>query len=139
MATFTLEQYRKVWNTRLRTLNKNFKTTPNAGAKILAANARRLAPRRTGALLQSIKQRKNTVTVGGLRNQGFPYVMWIEQRAPYRSVRMRWNEGKPTIYGDGSHVRTGTPRFFHFATLRARKKFPLMVRKAFRDSMKVTV
>jgi hypothetical protein len=100
-----------------------------------------MSPNKSGALRRGILREKiesGQYQVSSSVPGPFPYQMWINQTAPFRSVKVVWNGRKPTVYGDGSHVNTGTPRFWHFATLRTREMFAKLglknTRKVFRNT-----
>ncbi len=124
MANFnSLDSYRANIAARLIALKQGGMISSMASAEFLKLNAKRLAPKKSGQTIRGIRKRrrKTGYIVESTVNGSFKQNMWANQSAPFRRPRMRWNMDRPTLYGDGSHMTTGTPRFFHFATLRSRK------------------
>jgi len=109
-------------------LRKDKTRTPSKTATFLQATAIKLAGVSSGETIRGIKKNKiksgyqvvSRVSAKG--NKGFRQNLWMNQTAPHRTIIPRWSKGKKIVYGDGSHRITGTPRFFHLATLRARTK-----------------
>jgi hypothetical protein len=131
MLTFrSLQEYRKTLKKRI----KNIVTiqTPRQAAKFLKLKAKQLAPRKTGETIRGIRARKggnektswrveSVVTPKG--NQSFMQNFWANRTPPHHEPRMRWNQGRPTVYGDGSHRNTGVPRFFDVAGNLTQKRY----------------
>lgn len=126
-----MKQYRATWRARVKQLKKDKVKSEAKAAKLMVAQSKSMAPRKTGATLKGIKARKKkeSFDVESWVAGQFKQNMWTNQTAPFRSPNMNWNERQPTVYGDGSHRTTGTPRWFHFAILRTRKEFPRFMRK----------
>jgi|TARA_Y100000310_G_scaffold103241_1_gene101522 hypothetical protein len=135
----SLIEYRKVWALRAKKMRQAGIDSSGKASKLMIAEAKRLAPRKTGRLIKGIRRRKKKQgwEVESWVSGSFKYNFWINQQAPYRTVNMRWNEFKPTVYGDGTHRSTGTPRFFHFATLKARKDYLKLSKINTRKALKV--
>jgi len=130
MATFTsIKEYRKTLAARERAIRKGTDRSKRQTAKLIVTTAKKLAPYKTGETIRGIRARKRKDTmivesvVSPKGTTGFMQNMWSNRTAPHRSVKMWWNGYKKTVYGDGSHRTTGTPRWFHFAVLRSRPKF----------------
>lgn len=142
MPTYTLPQYRRVLAKRIKALNTIARRTSEGAATYMWLNARQMAPVDTGALHNGIEKHsigKNKWEVSSSVPGNFPYNLWVNQTAPYRSVKMVWNQGQSTVYGDGSHRITGKPRFWHLAVLRTSRYFPKLVRSKIRQALKVTI
>lgn len=142
MATYTMDSYQKVWAQRAKAIKRNANKSAFQAARYMMAQAQSMTPRKTGATRAGIRKRKSgnakymvTSTVPGPFKQN----MWANQTAPFRTIHPWWNNGKPTVYGDGSHRITGKPRFFHFATLRTKEKFPKITRANNLKALQVTI
>ena len=147
MATFrSVKEYQAVMAKRAKRLRKESIKTASKTASLMQAEAIRLAPRKTGETIRGITKKKkkeaNYIVMSDVTPKGqsrFKQNLWANQTAPHRSVRMWWGGGRKVIYGDGSHRTTGTPRFFHFATLRTKPKFSKLARKNIRNALRVKV
>ncbi len=139
MPTFTLSQYQREWRNRASRLRKVAKKSTNAAAQFMVATARGMAPSKTGALRKGIvaKPIKDAEwEVSSSVQKSFPYNLWVNQSAPFRRIHPWWNEFRATTYGDGTHRITGSPRFWHFSTLRTQKLFGRVARKNFQSIFK---
>lgn len=92
MPTVNVKDYAAMQRKRISQLQKGKRRGPITAAKYLAAQARSMAPRKTGNLLRSIRRNKNVVRVSGVNpKNGFPYIHWIN-RTPslpqYHSLRV---------------------------------------------------
>ena len=116
----------------------------------MIATAKGMVPKKTGETFSGIKKKKRkegyevASKVRRKGKTGFMQNFWSNRQAPHRTPRVFWNRdanGKlqKTLYGDGSHRITGTPRWFHFATLRTRKEFLRITRKRLITALKVKV
>src|SRR3990167_6928275 len=131
MGTYrSIKEYQEVMRKRADKLRKIHTNGPSNAATFIQATAIKLAPRHTGETILGIRKYRvkkghyaieSSVAPKG--KSGFMQNFWANQSVPFRSVRMRWNRFKPTLYGRGPAVWTGTPRFFHLAALRGRGKF----------------
>lgn len=134
-----------VWMKRIKELKKAGIRTSQEAANLTKAIAKRLAPKKTGETIRGIKVRKRKkdyIVESWVRPKGrtgFRQNFWTNQTAPHRRPKMYWNKGKQTLYGDGSHRTTGTPRWFHFATLRAREKFPKIAQARTRAALRARI
>lgn len=140
MATYTIDQYQRKMRNLAKNIRKAAKTSTNATAQFMVTTARGLAPAKTGALrrniiAKSIKGAEFQVT--SIVPKTFPYHFWINQTAPMRTIHPWWNRYQPTAYGDGTHTITGSPRYWHFATLRTIKLFGRITRKNIQKTLKV--
>ena len=121
--------------------------TPSKTATFLQATAIKLAGVKTGETIRGIKKTKGkkgyqvVSRVSPKGTKGFRQNLWMNRTAPHRSVAVRWAKpkGKKIVYGDGSHMITGTPRFFHIATLRAWGKFKNLARMNTRKALRTGV
>lgn len=135
MATFTsVQQYRQHNNRRIKKLKASSMKTALEAATFMVARTKQLAPVHSGETRRNVRKRrnKNGYLISNYVQGSFKQNLWANRTAPYRSVRMYWNGGRPTVYGDGSHRITGTPRFFHFATLHTRKKLQQLAKRNIR-------
>lgn len=117
-------------------------------AVFIKATAIKLAPRHSGETVMGINKKKIgpgryrvTSKVAGNPLTGFKQNLWANRskqanfpRAPF----MRW-AGKKVLYGVGVFDWTGTPRFFHFATLRGWDKFKSLSRQNTSEALAVVV
>lgn len=107
-----------------RMLNAKIKSLDEASS-FMAVNAKRLAPNKSGETISGIRKIKRSndrYSVESTVPGSFKQNLWANQRAPYRRPKMWWNRRQPTLYGDGSHRITGTPRFFDRAAQLTQKK-----------------
>ena len=128
-------------------MRKNKIRTPSKAASFLQATAIKLAAVKSGETIRGIKKskaKKGYMVVSRVSPKGtkrFRQNLWMNRTAPHRSVAMRWArpKGKKIVYGDGSHMITGTSRFFHIATLRAWGKFKNLARMNTRKALRTGV
>jgi len=126
-------------------LRKTVIRTPSKAATFLQATAIKLAGVKSGETIRGIKKtkgKKGYIVVSRVSpkgTKGFRQNLWMNRTAPHRSISVRWAKpkGKKIVYGDGSHMITGTPRFFHIATLRAWDKFKELARMNTRKALRV--
>jgi len=110
MARMKLPEYRKLQEKRIQKLKKSTKRTPIQAAKYMASMARKLAPRKTGRLIQGIVRRKSTVRIGASNPvNGFPYAKWVNQSEGYKVLnvnkyRDRFGRAYVSINGTWVHV-----------------------------------
>ena len=142
---------------RLKELKKVQKTTPLVGAKIMQTTAKKLAPRKTGETIRGIRRRKakNGWTVESWVPGRFKQNLFANQTAPFRTVRYPkgawapprggkgWTmiapPGTVAVYGQspGSWRWSGTPRFWHIASLRMKGKYRKLARKNTQKALRV--
>jgi len=140
MGEFNFEKYRaKLLNVKRSLLRDGIKT-PDQAAELLKTEAKRLAPRDSGDTINGIRKRRrqSTVTVESWVPGDFKQNLWTNGTSPHRRPLMKWNKSNPTLYGDGSHEISGTPRWFHFATLRTRSYFKKIARKNTLKALRVS-
>jgi len=139
MDTFNIHQYHRVWGKRARNLRKASVKTTSQAARLLVAEAKRRAPRKTGDTIRGIRSRKtkNGHVVESWVPGRFKQNLWANRSPPFGAPRMVWNNRKPTVYGDGSHHTTGTPGFFTVATNVVRKRFPKIANRNTRKALRV--
>ena len=138
MATYTLQQAPKVWKNRVKTLQVKNARDARAAARYLRMTAISLAPRKTGALIQGILWKKLGDTeyeVASSVPGPFPYNLWVNQTAPFRTIHPWWAHGQSVVYGDGSHRNTGTPRYWYLATIRTWSMFAIKTREGVREAL----
>jgi len=135
MATFTsVEQYKTEMTRRAKEYRRKALKDDREIATFVKATAVSLAPLDTGETIRGIKTGRKSgryFVVSDVVPKGvtrFKQNMWTNRRAPHRTIHPFWNSGLPTVYGDGSHNTTGTPRWFHFATLRGSAKRKQLMR-----------
>lgn len=148
MATYTLNQYHKVWKARAKRIKTaGIKSSSEAG-NFMIASAKGMVPRYTHETLQGIGKEKTkdgydvVSRVPAKGKTGFRQNLWTNQNVPYRTPHMYWNTDKdgnplPTLYGDGSHKTSGTPQWFHLATVRTKDEFPKIVRRNTTKALRV--
>ncbi len=142
MPTYTPDQYQKRMRNLAKNLLKAAKKSTNAAAQFMVATARGMAPAKTGNLRRGIQPK----SISGAEWQvistvpkGFPYHFWVNQTAPMRTIHPWWNRYAGTVYGDGTHNITGSPRYWHLATLRTFGVFGRITRKNIQKVLKVRV
>lgn len=141
----SIASYKAYNQKRAKALHKAGIKSSSQAASFMKATAKRLAPHYTGETIRGITSKREkdyhivTSKVSPKGITGFMQNMWANQTAPFRSVRMRWGKGKKVIYGDGTHHTSGTPRFFHIATLRTGKEFSKIARKNVKSALRVQI
>ena len=168
MGTYNLDQYQKVWRARAKELKRAAKKTTSTSAMFMRNTARGFAPIKTTKLRQGINARPSTS--GGNSNAwevssivpgAFPYNLWVNKSAGYKTLTFKSKGGwippsKSTtgnwvrvfapntsvVYGDGSHINTGTPGYWTQAKIQTSRFFGNLARKnvrnVFRD-LKVSI
>lgn len=139
MATYTPDQFQRKMRNMAKQLRKAAKKSTNAAAQFMVATARGMAPRKTGNLRRGIRAKAikgAEFQVSSRVEKDFPYHFWINQSAPLRTIHPWWNRYQSTVYGDGTHSITGTPRYWHFATLRTLAVFGKITRKNIQKVLK---
>lgn len=134
MATYKISDAQKVWRKRAKELKNAAEKSARDAAMFMRNTARGMAPHKTGDLMKGINARpieNGQWEVTSTVNKDFPYQLWVNQTAPFRTVKMVWNNRLPVVYGDGSHTNTGTPRYFYLATLRTQKLFGKVFKRRF--------
>jgi hypothetical protein len=159
MATYTVSQFSKVLNKRRRELRKSGTTTCAKASKFMQDLAKHLAPKDSGETVRGIIRRKKgkgyevTSWVPGTFKQN----LWANQTAPFRTLRFPkggWippgksytgryvkiaNPGDAIVYGQDPRFNwTGTPRFFHIATIRSREAFRKLAIKNTKKALRVS-
>jgi len=122
------KKYIQALNRKKRELKKASDRTPDKATKFMVMTAKRLAPIHTGATVRGIRRRKRRdgewfVESWVIGNKGFKQNLWANRTVPFKRPRMRWNKGKPTLYGQGPARWTGMPMFFDVAALKTSKVF----------------
>jgi len=141
----SVKQYQRLMSKRVDALRRTSLKTGSQTASFMQATAIKLAPSSSGETVRGIRKTRRgkkyfvTSKVSPKGNRRFRQNMWTNLTFPHRSVRVRWGKGRPIVYGDGSHSISGTPRWFHFATLRTRKRFQSLGRKNTREALRVTI
>ena len=126
---------------KAESLRKMAVKSSHDAAVYMIRQARSRAPVHTGETIRGIRKRKKgkgyivVSRVGG----SFKHNLWANQTKPFRTVNMRWGQGRGVVYGDGSHRTTGTPRFFHIATNMTKRKFHELVRTNTGKALRVRV
>lgn len=147
MASYiNLQQYRRVWQRRANEVVKAGDRS-SLGASIFMMNtAKRLAPRLTGETIKGISKHKlksgRYIVQSKVSPKGssqFRQNLWANRSSPWAAPRMVWNQKRPTRYGDGSHRISGTPRFFHFAAEKTRRRFNRLAKVEVKKALRVTV
>ena len=160
MAVYTPDQYQLLWKRRSENILAVGDRTEAAAAKYIASRARSMAPRKSGQLRSSIRQRKNTVRASGVSNDKwkFPYIHWVNQtpgfnkmvlnlKRSYRTgrfvskyTRTEFAEQITAIYGSspGDWDWTGEPRFFQKAVAEGRTYFKRAATRSIKRAVRVT-
>ena len=140
MAVYrSVEAYKQSLNKRAQAVQKAGIKSASQAASRMVLEAKRLAPVYSGATIRGIKKRPKkegyvvTSTVPGAFKQN----LFANQTAPYRTLHFGprgggrvYGPNQTVVYGgaamsrNGNQIRwSGTPRFFHLATLRTRKYY----------------
>jgi len=142
MATYTMDGYQKKMRMMASQLRRASRNSTTNAAMFMLRTAQGMAPFKTGDLRAGIKARHikdSEWEVSSSVPKAFPYNLWVNQNAPYRTIKAVWNARQPTVYGDGTHTVTGTPRYWHFATIRTVAIFGSIVRKNIGKMLKVRI
>lgn len=121
-----LDQYRAIQQRRIEKLQSGKRRGPTTAAKYMAAQLRRLAPRDSGRLINSIHREKNSVRVSGANPlNGFPYIHWVNATpgSGLERVKLVPPFGDGGVYSYAQVARTGTPEFHQIALMRTREVF----------------
>lgn len=154
-----LPQFNRRNNQLARRSVKGAGNSTKQAARFLRRNARMLAPRKTGKLINSILLRKtkkgHTVLVTAKSNKGFPYPKWVNQDAGF--VNLNYPNGANFTSESGHHIFispgerltygsspadwnwTGRPRFFRTAIQRTRKRFKFIAQREMNKALKVNI
>lgn len=160
MAVYTLNQYPRVWDKRIKQLRRASQKSEKEAAELLKLMAKRNAPYKTGKTREGIRVRKikEHYTVESWVPGKFKQNLFANRTAPFRTVKYpkgawlppnksfsgRWTQiapaGTVAVYGQSPNWRwTGQPRFFHFATLRTRERFPKIVLRNTKKALRVSI
>lgn len=142
MGTFTnIKQYRAVWRSRIKKMNKEGIKSAREGAQLVQLRARSKAPKKTGATIAGIRTRKrsNYYEVESYVSGRFKQNLWANRTPPFRSPRMWWNRDQPTVYGSGPARWTGVPMFWDVSIIESRKDFLESVRRGAIKALSITV
>lgn len=159
MGTYTVDQYQRKWRMVAKQLKKAAEKSTRDAALFMRNTARGMAPIGVGKLRQGINANPKTNQeweVSSIVPGNFPYNMWVNQQAPYRTLHFKqkggwippsrsktggWVRAFPpntnVLYGDGSHINTGSPRFWHLATIRTVDVFGKLARKNVQKALQV--
>jgi len=89
MVTIKLQNYRRLWATRLRALKKTGKKTTLIASKYMQGQAKKMAPKKTGETLRGIRRRKvkNGWVVESVVSGRFKQNLFANQSAPFRTIK----------------------------------------------------
>jgi len=139
MGTYTLDAYQKKMRGMARQLRNAAKKSSRDAAQFMSRTAKGMAGYKKGGLRDGIISKP----IKGAEYQvsssvpgNFPYNLWVNQTAPYRTIHPWWSKAG-AVYGDGTHRNTGTARFWHLATLRTQKLFGSVTRKNVQKILRV--
>jgi hypothetical protein len=95
-----IEAYHALWQKRSELLRRGIKNSKVSTAKFVEAKIRSMAPRKSGALIRSIKRTGSSVSVSG-RNpyNGFPYVHWVNRTKGTGMRTLHFKNGIKATYG----------------------------------------
>ena len=128
--------------------------SPLKAAKFLTAKAKEFAPKKRGFLvagIRYIKRDNKTVDVISTVPGVYPYNLWIDERTPFKRVRMvkrflspklKRRAGKRDrlrVFYREYETKTGMPGFFTKATQMTRLKYPFMVQQEIRGILRSTI
>lgn len=145
MATFrSFKEVQRAYDNKIKTMKRGTPRILASYTKGLSRKIKSKAPHRTGETKSGIKwnlinsTRSRIVSeVSGKGSTGFRQNMWANRTPPHNQPKMFWNNKKPTVYGDGSHVTSGLPGFFDITVFRNKNKFAEAFIKHMQTSMKV--
>jgi len=142
---FTLKQYRKEIQKKIRAIEKNANRSAFKASKFMELKAKIRAPRGMGETISGITSTKVgnkkyivESRVPGKKGRGgvFYQNMWANVTGRFAAPRMRWNKFDNTKYGTGPASYTGTPGFFDIATLETRREFMKVMRRGMRNALR---
>ena len=152
MATFTPDQYQRVWKNRIRSLRRVAKNSSEDAGRLMVASAKSMAPMgrphpkfpkyTPGNLRKGIRwtrTKKGEVQVVSRVPGKFKYQFWVDNREPHETVKMVWNGRSATRYGDGSHHTTGMPGYWTKSTAKTRAFLLRSVKKNTKKSLRLGV
>jgi len=128
-----------------KAVDKGIRETLKEGRRI----AKSMAPIKSGDLRSGIKFR--TFKGGGELisevKSGFPYNLWVNRSQGYRTIRGRFpffgSKGRRVLYGGSAHAPsgksikwTGTPGYFDKTVRILEKKYPKIMEKMIKKSIK---
>lgn len=141
--------FRARQNIRASKVRKLPVKTASEAATFMQRTARLLAPRDSGEVRRGIKKTgphgRGKYRVVSDVPGSFKQNLWANQTAPFRTLHFRGTGSgmaartEDVVYGDGTHRITGTPRFWHFATVRTRAKFVSLARANLKSALRVTI
>lgn len=160
MGTYTPDQYQQEWRRRAVELKRQGLKTTQQVAQFLIRSAKGMAPKKTGATRAGLRVRpkKDGHIAESYVPGEFKQNMFANQTAPYRTVdypRGAWlppnksytgkwlmiaPPGTKAVYGQSPNWKwTGTPRFFHLATVRASQYNSKIARRNTQKALRVNI
>lgn len=156
VTTRSIAQYRKVWRGRIRAIERASKKSSLQAASYQVAQAKSMAPRKSGVLRGNIKKRKrkNGWVAESWVPGNFKYNFWVNKNIgrvklptrafiingklkwPRRATRKRLGIETPRSYSSTNH--TGTPGYWNIAISRTRKRFANIAKKNTRKALRVS-
>ena len=159
MATYrSIPAFQKAMKAKARELRRGMVKTAFQAAVFMETQAISLAPLDTGKLIEGIRRKKTTngYEVSSTVPGNFPYNLWVNRTAPYRTLnfpiggkippsrsrsggwRTAFPKGSKIVYGIGPYHWTGTPRFWHFSTVRTKDKYVKLAKANIKSALQVT-
>lgn len=160
MPTFTsLRQYRKAWKKRIRKIEKGADSASSKSSRLMVAEAKLRAPRKSGATIRGIRRRKTKLGykveswVPGMFKQN----LFANRQPPFAVLNFTTKSIQPffaipqtVVYGNraispsGNIIRwTGVvirgQGFWTLAFNKVKRKFPKMVIENTRKALRVSV
>lgn len=123
-----LVSFRKNIATREKNLIQAGIKSHREAARLMSLKAKKLAPKKSGALIANIKARygKKTSTVSSRVPGSFPYNAWVNVSPGFEKAMIGFGKNRKSMrYRDTRH--TGTPRYFDIAVMDVAKKYPKVV------------
>lgn len=141
-------------------MRKQAVKSASEAADYMVVQAKGMAPRKSGETIRGIRKRprKKGYVVESTVPGRFKQNLFANQTAPFRTINYpkgawigpsksytgRWNmiaaPGTKAVYGQSPNWNwTGTPRFFHLATLRTRSKFLQITRRNTLKALRVSL
>lgn len=139
MATYTLDQYQKKWRVMAAQLKKAGAKSTQAAAMFMRNTARGMAPMKSGDLrngINAVPKENQIWEVSSSVPKGFPYHLWVNGSAPYNIIHPWWAHGNGVRYGDGSHINTGSYRYWSNALGQTTKVFGNISRQNVRNVLR---
>jgi hypothetical protein len=142
-----LAEYRKKKSADIANLRKGKINTHRKAAQLMMLEAKRMAPKRSGALIAGIRARyyANSSRVTSTVPKDFPYNLWVNETPPFTKIKLIWRylprgvvPGTPMAYRE-MPGRTGVPGYFDLAAELVAKRYKSIALESVRGALKARI